>query len=162
MRMLVFPALLALCLAPIGKGVASEQVFSPDKGLDVTQSFEAQRKLLVQALNDGETYSEISPADLQTVNTSLARMSQLLDGVQDVAQLRGAARVELFNEQEQINTLLTRAHDDSRMICRREKPTGSNRPTNTCMTVAQRRRARDGAQDTMRYHPRAQERAETR
>ena len=31
------------------------------------------------------------------------------------------AKTELFNEQERINTLLTRAHKDSRLVCRREQ-----------------------------------------
>ena len=36
--------------------------------------------------------------------------------------------------------------EDSRMICERIKPVGSNRPQNKCLTVAERRRQRERAQ----------------
>ena len=41
---------------------------------------------------------------------------------------------------ERINTLLTRAHEDSRQICQHTRSTGSNMPKSRCLTVAERRR----------------------
>lgn len=158
MNKLLLLSLLALLLAaPAGATTGSTgTVLSPEKGLDLSRSFEAQRDAILKALDDGETYSEIAPQDLQTVKESLARISSLLEGSEGVDRLPEATRVRVFNEQEQVNTLLGQAHADSRMICRRERATGSNRPTNTCMTVAQRRRARDAATDFLRFNPRAQ------
>ncbi len=146
-----------LVLAPTGASIGSNgNAFSPEKGLDLSHSFEAQREAIIKALGDGETYSEIAAEDMQIVKESLNRISSLLDGAQSVDQLPETTKVRVFNDQERINTLLSRAHADSRVVCKREKPTGSNRPTNTCMTVAERRRAREGAVDFMRYNPRAQ------
>lgn len=153
--------LSVLALAPVGAAIgsfgSSGETFSPEKGLDLSRSFEAQREAIFKALGDGETYSEISAEDLQVVKESLGRISNLLGGAQSVDQLGEEVKVRVFNEQEKINSLLGQAHADSRVICRREKPTGSNRTTSVCMTVAERRRAREGAVDFMRYNPRAQE-----
>ena len=119
--------------------------FSPEKGLDASasSSFEAQRTAILEALGDGKTYSEISPDDRRRVTASLDRMSGLLQGVQNVDQLSETNRVAVFNEQETVNTVLTQAREDSRLVCSREKKVGSNRATNSCMTVAERRRARE-------------------
>ncbi|GAB3515397.1 hypothetical protein MNQ95_03515 [Pseudoxanthomonas daejeonensis] len=138
--------LSALALAPL---VASANIqsqgdaFSPEKGLDLSSSFEAQRTAIVTALGDGKTYAEISPDDRQRVTSSLNRISGLLGDVQSVNQLPAATKVEVFNEQELVNTLLTQAREDSRLVCTREKKVGSHRATNSCMTVAERRRARE-------------------
>lgn len=143
----------ATAVATINSG---SEAFRPDKGLDLGTSFSAQREAINKALGDGETYSELAPDDVRIVQQSLSRISTLLGGAQTAEQLPELARVEVFNEQERINTLLQRAHADSRMVCRREKPTGSNRPTNVCLTVAERRRHREAATDFFRYNPRAQ------
>jgi len=158
MYRLMLPALLAFlsCAPSAAMAGASDGVLSPEKGLDLSRSFEAQRAAIIRALGDGETYVEIADRDRQVVEESLDRMSSLLDGTSDVDQLPEATKVRVFNEQERINSLLSQAHADSRLICRREKPTGSNRSTNTCFTVAERRRAHEAADDFMRYNPRAQ------
>ncbi|AKC88180.1 hypothetical protein [Pseudoxanthomonas suwonensis] len=150
MYKLVLASLLAL--APLAAGATVQSGgngFSPDKGLDLSRSFEAQRQAIVGALADGKTYSEISAADRQQVAASLDRISSLLGDAQSADQLSEAAKVEVFNEQERINTLLTRAHEDSRLVCIREKRVGSHRPTNNCMTVAERRRMREQTLDAL-------------
>lgn len=148
--------LAMMALLPLGQVAASTQAdsgFSPKKGLDLDRSFESQRAAILQALDDGKTYSEIAPQERATVEASLSRIFRLLDGVHHVDELHEADKVEVFNEQEKINTRLTQAHRDSRVICRREKPTGSHRPVNMCATVAQRERATDASQDMLRDMP---------
>ena len=153
----MLPVFLAfLPLAAASASINSNDAVALDKGIDVERSFEAQRRVILQALAEGEIYKEISPEDMQIVRDSLARMSGLLGDGQDVKRLPDATRIEVFNEQERVNALLSRAHADSHLVCRREKPTGSNRPINRCMTVAARNRERDGAQDLMRYHKKAE------
>lgn len=154
MVLALFALLLpATAMATIDSG---GQAFKPDKGLDLTASFGEQRAAINKALSDGETYSELQPADLRVVQDSLGRISTLLGGAQTIDQMSPDAKVELFNEQEKVNTLLLQAHKDSRMICRREKPTGSHRPTTLCLTVAERRRQREAANDFFRYNPKAE------
>lgn len=155
LMLLSFLALMvpATAVATINSG---GDAFRPEKGLDLGASFSAQREAINRALGDGETYSELAPDDVQVVQQSMARISRLLGSAQSIDQLPELTRVEIFNEQERINTLLVRAHADSRMVCRREKPTGSNRPTNVCLTVAERRRHQEAASNFFRYNPRSQ------
>ena len=146
-----------LALAPLAASAhipSDGSTFSPEKGLDLSGSFEAQREAIVAALGDGKTYAEISAADRQKVTASLNRISSLLDGVQSVSQLPETTKVEVFNEQEQVNTLLTQAREDSRLVCTREKKVGSHRTTNTCKTVAERRRDQEESQNALRRNMR--------
>ena len=150
MHKLMFLAVLLLApLAVQASTSTGSDGFSPEKGLDLGRSFQAQHQAILQALDDGETYSEIHSQDRQAVKSSLDRISTLLADAQSVDQLSETNRVEVFNEQERVNTLLTRAREDSRMVCTREKKVGSHRATNNCMTVGQRRRAREQSQDAL-------------
>ncbi len=97
----------------------------------------------VEAALADENYSELSNEDKFTVQQALGRIKLKTDTVQTINQLNPQAKTEVFNEQEVINTLLTKARADSRMVCRREKSVGSNFPTSVCMTVAERRRRAD-------------------
>lgn len=135
---------------------SSRDAFAPDKGLDMTRSFEEQRQGIIKALDDGKTYREISTQDKQAVRASLDHISYLLRDGQSVERLSETTKVEVFNEQEKINTLLTQARADSRLICRREKVVGSNRPISHCMTVAERRRAREGGVEFLERMPHSQ------
>ena len=145
--------LTVLALAPLAANAhipSDGGSFSPEKGLDLSGSFQVQRDAIVAALGDGKTYSEISSGDRQKVTVALDRISSLLGGAGSVEQLSEAAKVEVFNQQELVNTVLTQAHEDSRLVCTREKKVGSHRTTNNCMTVAERRRAREESENALR------------
>ena len=64
--------------------------------------------------------------------------------------LNAQQKADVFNDQERINTLLTKALEDSRLVCRRERKVGSHRMITECMTVAERRQAYESAQKAMR------------
>jgi len=103
-----------------------------------------------------EKYSEVSLADKSAVQASLNQIRTQVGDHERVEQLSPQAQVTVFNEQEKINTILTRAHADSRMVCRRERTVGSNMTSNHCMTVAQRRQAQDAARKNMMEGNRSQ------
>lgn len=109
-----------------------------------------QIKAIQDGLADGETYSEISTEQRSQVREALGRIQNKLENTQ---QAGGAVakrdEAEVFNDQEVVNTILTRAKEDSRMVCRRERPVGSNRPVSQCMTVAERRRLKDRVQSDL-------------
>lgn len=58
--------------------------------------------------------------------------------------------VRAFNAQEQIHQIITQAAADDRVVCRREKPTGSNRKQSICHTVAQWRGMQASQSDMVR------------
>ena len=81
------------------------------------------------------------------VREALDRISRELEGVDSVAELAEPAKVTVFNEQERINTILTQAKADSRLVCDHSRPTGSNRKVTKCQTVAERRRRMEADRD---------------
>jgi len=104
----------------------------------------------VEAALVSEDYSEISLEDKSRVQQALGRIKLKMDGHTLVSDLSPQERTAVFNDQETINTVLNRAREDSRMVCRRERSTGSNMAQSVCMTVAQRRKAQEDGRAAMR------------
>ena len=98
-----------------------------------------QVRRVERALDDGE-YSEISAEDRAQVQQALARITQRMGDHSTLQELPPQVQAEVFNDQERINTVLVRAHEDSRQICQHTRTTGSNMPKSRCLTVAERRR----------------------
>jgi len=97
--------------------------------------FEATKTHLIQQL-DSDRYSEISPAEKQTVIAALDRIDERLGRTDATGQLNEQDRVDTFNDQELINTITSHAAADSRMYCEREAPTGSHKVRVICLTMA--------------------------
>lgn len=66
------------------------------------------------------------------------------------ADLSEAEWVSVFNAQEQINQIVKASAADERVVCRRERPTGSNRMRSVCLTVAQWRSMQTSQADMQR------------
>ncbi len=101
--------------------------------------FEETRRGIERDLSKGKKYAEIGDRERAKVLRSLDRMSRMMDGKTSLDDLAPEQKVDLFNNQELVNQLLTQASEDSRMICQRERPPGSRIPVSVCKTVAQRR-----------------------
>ena len=145
-------ARLALLAAPLfALALAGSALASSDhKPVEFDPAnFPKQREILVDALHS-KTYFEITDENKTKVIDALNRMQDKLATVKAVSELSEKDKVAVFNDQQLINTLLTEAAEDSRLVCKREKKLGSNMPVNTCMTVAQRREAQQKAQDQLR------------
>lgn len=134
---------LSLLACAVRAGDDHEKVeFSPSR-------FAEQRGDIIESL-DSKQYYEITEDAKQQVVQALDRMQAKLEGVSSVDQLSDDDKVAVFNDQELINTLLTDAAEDSRLICQRGKTLGSNMRSNSCMTVAERRRRQEEGQNQMR------------
>ena len=130
--------------------VASNCYATDSKQADMTAAdFAAQKALFVQQLDDGKTYSEITPDNRKQVVSTLDRMDARLQKYGSVNQMTDEQRVAFFNDQESVNTLLTNAKEDSRIVCKREMPVGSHMMATKCRSVAEIRRDRENAQKAM-------------
>lgn len=112
--------------------------------------FAQQREQIQHELQRGERYSEIDEVGIREVKAALDRLDGALTGTASLDELDPKTKLSVFNDQELVNNILTQAAEDSRLICRRETPTGSHRPVNICKTVAERRIAKANADDLMR------------
>lgn len=97
-----------------------------------------------------EHYSEISLDDKSKVSAAINRIRTRIGAHDTVEQTSPQAQTDIYNDQAVVNTLLSQAHADSRMVCRRERPTGSNRPERVCLTVAQRKQMREDSKEGLR------------
>lgn len=141
--------MLCMCL-PLTATAGDEDeslVFDP-------QVFESQREELEQAVRRSDRYAEIRTADRARVFDALASMSALLAGVQRIDELDMDKRVAVFNLQEEINTILTRAQANSRLICERKMRTGSHLIRSQCQSVADRKATRERGQEVLRDYTR--------
>lgn len=138
--------MLAALLVMAGAAAAEER----GTRVDLDSQFTAQRDAILAELKDGETFVEIEPGERTQVVAALDRMTAAVEQAGGVANLGDAQQVAMFNDQELVNTILTKAGDDSRLICKRERKTGSHRMVNHCMTVAERREAEKTAHDVLR------------
>ncbi|KFN49324.1 hypothetical protein [Arenimonas composti] len=142
-RPVVFVSLLVASGLAFGKQEAS--VLSIE-----SEDFAAQRQQIEADLADGETYAEISSMDRRTVRELLDRIAGRLENAGSVDAMSADQKAQLFNEQEQVNQILTQAAADSRLVCRQEAPTGSRFKKTTCFTVAERRRRMESDQADLR------------
>ncbi|MDF2818238.1 MAG: hypothetical protein K0S73_2178 [Stenotrophomonas rhizophila] len=145
MKRVILAAGTAALLLALGAAQAApnEEVFARNKPLaEQIQRIEVE-------MGDGKTYSELRLEDRSRVREALSRMHGVLDQYPDQATLPEPSKIALFNDQQIVNTILTKAREDSRQVCVREKTTGSHRATTQCMTVAQRQRAKDDAQKNL-------------
>ncbi|WP_295566628.1 hypothetical protein [uncultured Stenotrophomonas sp.] len=144
MKPLLIPAVLILGLTLAATTNAATkragEVFIPGKPL------QQQIERIEVELNDGETYSELKPTERTRVREALVRMRTAVEQHPNRDSMPEQVRTDVFNDQEIVNTVLTQAREDSRLICQREKVIGSNRSTTQCMTVAERERHKDRAQ----------------
>lgn len=109
--------------------------------------FDDQQAAIRKELQAGDQYREISPQDRAAALAALDRIDTTLSGAGGaVGALDANARTAVMEDEKLVNRLLTKAAQDSRLVCKREKPVGSNLPIRRCQTVAQRRRAREDAQ----------------
>lgn len=145
MRMKVAVATVVLMTAMMTAQAArsAEEVFEPGKPL-----VEQIRKIEGE-MQDGKTYSEIGLDPRSRVREALGRMQGIIEQYPDQAKLPENERTALFNDQQVVTTVLTKAREDSRLICRREKAVGSHFSVNQCMTVAQRERLKSDSQRDM-------------
>ncbi|MFW3174518.1 hypothetical protein EX530_07485 [Xanthomonas phaseoli] len=115
--------------------------------LDLDKPFQPQAAQVRIDLADGEKYSEISQDERAKVGAALDRIEAVFQTQPDLQALQPAQLAAVRNDQELVTRILTRAREDSRLICRRERATGSQMSTKQCMTAAQRRRQTTVSQD---------------
>jgi hypothetical protein len=150
---LVLAAVLGLAITPAM--AAGDDAAKTDAGR--ITDFPAYRSATEKELAGGDKYKEITPESRNRALMLLAQMDELIGRTGNVDSLLPTHQLEVFNRQEELNQILTLAAEDSRLICRRERPTGSKLPVNNCLTVAERRRTREGGRDYLREVIPAQE-----
>jgi len=125
--------------------------------LSAFEQFEEQKAVILKDIKDDTIYSEIAYSDVKMVEDTLDRMSSTLGSASTLGGLTEEQRGDLYNDQGLVNTVLTMAENDSRMVCRRRGRLGTNFKVTTCETVRDRRERQEAdrlaIQDFLRGTP---------
>lgn len=126
---------LLLCLSGAAVAKTEKTALQMDRQAPVAgQIHQVERAL------QAPEYAELSADDRSQIQQALARITQRMGDRQRVDELPPQVQAQVFNDQERVNQLLARAHNDSRQVCTYQRTTGSNMPKGRCLTVAERRR----------------------
>lgn len=139
---------IMLAMALVAVTLFSSSVFAADViAIDSTpaQIRTAQGELRQAIERKSGNYSHFSDDERKAIFARQDEVLSLIDGKQDIAELGPDGKIALANALEAVKSSVARA-EDSRMICERIKPVGSNRPQNKCISVGARRRMREEAQ----------------
>jgi hypothetical protein len=135
-----FSTLVALCLA-----ASLSFVVVADEAISITgtpESLRAAQDALKRDLTTGKGYNHLSRDEKRAIVHKQEAVYALIEGLSSFDHLNDDDERRLLNAVEEVRALVAQA-EDSRMICERIKPTGSNRPANKCMTFGERRRIQE-------------------
>lgn len=120
---------VAMLVLAFGHATAGEPTLADIR----TQQLELRGKLERQ----DESLASLSDREREQFQAAQQRVFVILDRHDEADGMHPAARTRLTNELEAISALVEGAGKD-RMVCKREKRTGSQRHVRVCKTVAQR------------------------
>jgi hypothetical protein len=115
----------------------------------VRQIVDQQRQLRADVLAKKGAFKDLTQIERDELTKKQDRILQLLEGRDDVSQLRAEDRVELFNHLEWVSAVVRNAEED-RKVCERSRTVGSNRFQVVCMTAKEYREHKERARQSMR------------
>ncbi|MEO6690277.1 MAG: hypothetical protein ABIS07_11550 [Dokdonella sp.] len=132
MKYLLMAVFAAVMVAPL-VAVAGEK---PEAAVNASSKddFQTVAVWVRKEMTPGGRYSYVSDAERSTVNKELDNMNRLFEQTGDVAHMNDQQKTQMFNSQEQVNSLLGK-HDNERLVCKNELPIGSHIPVKTCQTA---------------------------
>jgi hypothetical protein len=134
--LLLAVALSRIALAAVGGQIEEGKVAEKPVLADTPDSFAQQQNWIENEMRTGGRYEYARPADKQRVKVLLDQMASLLQRAGSVAAMDHATRIDLFNEQEEVNGLL-KHNDANRLVCESRAPVGSHIPITHCHTFRQ-------------------------
>jgi hypothetical protein len=108
----------------------------PDVKAGTKDEFAAVADHVRQQMAPGGRFEAVDKNQQATVNRDLSNMQSLYDRFGTVDAMDQTSKVELYNNQTEVNAILTR-NDGDREVCEQVKPMGSNIPKTVCRTQRQ-------------------------
>lgn len=126
--------------------LAAKDKVEPAVNANTKDSFDTVSTWVRKEMGAGGRYAHVSAAERGTVEAKLTEMGGLYAITPDTAHMTAAQKLQMFNDQEQVNAILAQ-RDNERLICKHEMPMGSHIPVTTCDTAGniEARRRSDGA-----------------
>lgn len=100
-------------------------------------SFQTVSEWVRKQMDAGGRYAETNGEERRVVNARLDEMTKMFEQKASVDQMTVDEKKKLLVDQEEINSILGK-RDGERLICKSERPIGSNLPVKTCQTASER------------------------
>ncbi len=108
----------------------------PDVKANTKDEFAAVADHVRQQMGPGGRFEFVDKTEHEKVDQDLANMQSLYDKFGTVDAMDQSSKVELYNNQSEVNSILTK-RDADREVCEQVKPMGSNIPKTVCRTNRQ-------------------------
>jgi len=128
--------------------LVSMPILATPKNQDVGPVVTQQQSIRADVLAGKQPYKTMPSAKRDELLAKQAELLKLLEGKKTFAELTEAQQIDAFNTLEWMEAAINNAEEE-RMVCKREKPTGSNRTTTVCKTVAQIREEQEAARNAV-------------
>ncbi len=139
---------VVLSVAVLTPCSAKENYHEKQVNAETKEAFADISQNVRRQMDEGGKY-EFVPVDERTkIDKSFTEMTALFDQYGTVSAMNQDAKVKLFNDQEVVNSILTK-RDRDRVICTNKAPVGSHIPHTSCHTYAQEVQAHQETQKQM-------------
>lgn len=126
-------ALVLTALQPAG---AKENYHEKGVNAETKETFAEISQNVRREMDTGGKYEFVPPDERTKIDKTFDDMTALFDQYGTVSAMNQDAKVKLFNDQEVVNSILTK-RDRDRVICTSKAPVGSHIRQTTCHTYAQ-------------------------
>jgi len=132
---------------------------APEQPQTVSEILQFQHALRAKIDTANGEYSRFDEGQISRMKQAQDNVFRMLAGVNSLDDLNETQKIEVSNSLDQIKAILL-ANEGNRLICYREKKTGTNLLTKRCETYADREaRARETQQQMIDANNRAQTRS---
>ena len=139
---------IALSVFTLQLAVAKENYHEKTINADTRESFATVVASVRSEMVDGGKYEFVQKKERVQIDEKFNDMTALFDQYGTVSAMTQDAKVRLFNDQEVVNSILTK-RDRDRVICTNVAPIGSHIPVTKCHTYAQEVEAREGTKNIL-------------
>ncbi|KLD63622.1 hypothetical protein Y882_10585 [Dyella japonica DSM 16301] len=121
--------------------VSAKQPPPPDVKADTRESFAPVADHVREQMQAGGRFEFVNAQERDTVAKDLGDMQSLFDRFTKVDAMDDKSKIQLYNDQSEVNAILTR-RDGDKEVCVHEQPTGSHLPKTTCRKYSDMERDR--------------------
>jgi hypothetical protein len=147
-RTIALACLVALASTSAVAREPANQVTPMTVNASTREDFEAVANDVRAEMTEGGRFEFLSKSERESIEDAFRRIGLLFQNAPSVDAMKKEDQVALFNQQETINALL-KNRDSDRVVCKRERKTGTNLATTQCMTYGERERMRRDSQNEL-------------
>lgn len=141
------------CFSAFAEAAPAPEAETPQP--TVQQIVEQQTQLRADVLARKGAFKDLTQTERDELTAKQGRILQILEGRDDVSELRVEDRIELFNHLQWVSAVVRDAEED-RQVCERSRTVGSNRFQVVCMTAREYREHKERARQSLRTQVKCQ------